>query len=87
MMTCKTRFSCISICHVFRLVCRANHTHLKQMNLFIHNIDIVIIISRDKLPVLDDFRFRHTLFYYLKVDWKEIKLVMVDFLNKKLINV
>ena len=29
-------------------------------------------MSRDKLPVLDHFRFRHTPFYYLKVDWKEI---------------
>jgi len=38
--------------------------------------------SRDKLPVLDHFHFRHAPFYYLKVDWKEIKLVMVD-LKKK----
>jgi len=37
--------------------------------------------SSDKLPVLDHFRFRHAPFYYIKVDWKEIKLVMVDFLK------
>jgi len=34
--------------------------------------------SSDKLPVLDHFRFRHAPFDYLKVDQKEIKLVMVD---------
>ena len=41
--------------------------------------------SRDKLPVLDHFRSRHAPSDYLI--WKEIKLVMVDFLNKNLINV
>jgi len=35
--------------------------------------------SSDKLPGLDHFRFRHAPFYYLKVDRKEIELVMVDF--------
>jgi len=40
--------------------------------------------NRDKLPVLDHFRFRHAPFYYLKVDWKEIKLVMADFFKIKI---
>jgi len=40
--------------------------------------------SRDKLPVFDQFRFRHASFDYLKVDWKEIKLAMVDFFKIKI---
>jgi len=35
--------------------------------------------SSYKLPLLDHLRFRHAPFDYLKVDWKEIKLVTVDF--------
>jgi len=44
----------------------------------------LMLLSRDKLPVLDHFRFRHAFFYYLKVDWKETKLVMVDFVKIKI---
>jgi len=49
MMMENPAFGAFHFCHVFRLVCHANHTHLKQMSLFIHNIIIIIDIKQNRM--------------------------------------